>query len=550
MTDVCAFVRRHLCTATVLILLAGLSLFAPTVHAADETGTRVLVMPFAADVAPDAPGGAGAALWLGEAAPTLLVEGLGTRGVGVMARNERAAAFVRLNLPMSSALTRATTIRVGELIGASHIVFGEIRLGERMSVRARLVSLATGAEVATVEREGALEDIFDVFDDIAAELAARFERRGPPQPTPPPLALGTFETYMKGLVASAAETRQRFLEAAVREAPEDPRILMALWDVYTTLGRHDLALASANAVPAGTAFYRPARFAVALSMIELRRFEGALQLLGAMQQEQPAAAIASLLGVVQLRQGVLDGPDGAVAHFQRAVVEQPGDVRYLFNLGYAYARAGQADEALTWLREAVRVQAAAGDAHRVMSAVLASVGRWPEAERELELARLLGGTASGAPPTLSTTVPEGLEQLPDLADLSSSSVRASVVSPTQRDQEETARFHLGNARRLIAEEREREAEGELRRAAYLSPYEEEPHRLLGGIHLRAGRLQAAIEAFTVALWCRETAAGRAGLARALLENGDVDGARREAQRALVLEPGSAEARAVLEAAGR
>src|SRR5690606_14804488 len=159
MTDVCAFVRRHLCTATVLILLAGLSLFAPTVHAADETGTRVLVMPFAADVAPDAPGGAGAALWLGEAAPTLLVEGLGTRGVGVMTRNERAAAFVRLNLPMSSALTRATTIRVGELIGASHIVFGEIRLGERMSVRARLVSLATGAEVATVEREGALEDI-------------------------------------------------------------------------------------------------------------------------------------------------------------------------------------------------------------------------------------------------------------------------------------------------------------------------------------------------------------------------------------------------------
>jgi hypothetical protein len=238
MTDVCAFVRRHICAAIVLILPAGLSLFAPTVHAADETGTRVLVMPFAADVAPDAPGGAGAALWLGEAAPTLLVEGLGTRGVGVMTRNERAAAFTRLNLPMSSALTRATTIRVGELIGASHIVFGEIRLGERMSVRARLVSLATGAEAATVEREGALEDIFDVFDQIATELAARFERRGPPQPTPPPLALGTFETYMKGLVASAAETRQRFLEAAVREAPEDPRILMALWDVYTTLGRH------------------------------------------------------------------------------------------------------------------------------------------------------------------------------------------------------------------------------------------------------------------------------------------------------------------------
>ena len=89
----------------------------------------------------------------------LIVEGLATRGVGAMSRDERVTAFERLNLPMTSALTRATTIRVGELIGASEVVFGEVRLGERLEIRARLVRLSTGNELAPVEHQGALPDI-------------------------------------------------------------------------------------------------------------------------------------------------------------------------------------------------------------------------------------------------------------------------------------------------------------------------------------------------------------------------------------------------------
>ena len=101
---------------------------------------------------------------------------------------------------------------------------------------------------------------------------------------------------------------------------------------------------------------------------------------------------------------------------------------------------------------------------------------------------------------------------------------------------------------MLASDRDREAVNELRRAIYLTPYEEEPHRLLGGIHQRAGRLTEAIEEFTVALWCRETAEGRTALASALLDAGQREAAQREAARALQLDPSSADARTLHERA--
>jgi Tfp pilus assembly protein PilF len=181
-----------------------------------------------------------------------------------------------------------------------------------------------------------------------------------------------------------------------------------------------------------------------------------------------------------------------------------------------------------------------------MSALLVAAGRTTEAQRELDLARLLGSPGDDAQTfVLSAQVPEGLERTPTATDLSSTTVRRTVGGgPAQRDQEATAQFHLTNARRLLADGRDRAAVSELRRAIYLSPYEEEPHRLLGGVHQRAGLLTDAIEEYTVALWCRETVAGRVALGVALLESGQREAAHREAARALVLDPSSVDARAL------
>src|SRR5688572_3040150 len=94
--------RFHVRMPSAIAWLAMLTL--PALASAQAApGSRVLVMPFVADVEAQAPGGAGTSLWLGEAAAVLLGEGLANEGVGALTREERVAAFDRLELPMSAA---------------------------------------------------------------------------------------------------------------------------------------------------------------------------------------------------------------------------------------------------------------------------------------------------------------------------------------------------------------------------------------------------------------------------------------------------------------
>ena len=531
------------CTRGCLILA---SVLCPAVAAAQATpGSRVLVMPFSASADVGAPGGAGAALWLGEAASVVITEALTAQGVGALTRDERVAAFDRLNIAMSAALTRATMIRVGELIGASEIVFGEVHLGSSLRIRARLVRLAAGREMPVVSEEAPLEEIFALLGRVATRLSTHTGRFRPSATSVAPLPLETFESYVKGLVAATPAAQRRFLESALRQAPTDARILLALWNVRTAQGEHESALASASAVPSDSPAYRRARFAVALSLVELRRFDGAYQTLTNLAAVDRSAAVANALGVVQLRRGVPPGGTSAVSYFKRAVDEDPENTDYLFNLGYAYALAQSTTDALTWLRETVRIDVADADAHLVMSAVLVAAGRTTEGQREFELARLLG-TGREAAVVPSARVPTGLERVPSGADLPTAArLRTVAAAPAQRDQEETAAFHLSNGRALANAQRDREAINELRRAVYLAPYQDEPHLLLGRLYQKAGRLAEAVDEFTVAIWCRETVAARIELAAALLASGDRDGARPHAERALALAPGSAEAQALV-----
>ncbi len=533
-------------TRAVLAALVLAAVPAPTSRAQTGAG-RVLVMPFAVHTESAAAGAGAASRWLGEASASLLAESLSALGIPALPREDRVAVFDQLHVPMSSELTRATMIRIGELIGASEVVFGEVRLGAALSVRARGIQLTTGRQLADAIGTGSLSDLYPLFDRIAADVARSAGRATAPTPARmAPLPLPVLENYIKGLMASTPAAQQRFLESAMTQAPRDGRILTALWHVYAAQDQHEKALAAASAVPPDSPYMRRARYAVALSLIELRRFEGAFKELSALYAARRSGAVSNALGVVQLRRGDPQ-PQSASFFFERAANESPGRTDYLFNLGYARALEGDAAGALKWLREAVRHDAADGDAHLVMAAVLASGGRVAESQRELDLARLLGTSLDVVPASLSKP-PPALERVGTSPD-DSAHAPLDLTSPGQQDQAETARFHLERGKVLIAEGRDREALTELRRSAYLAPYEGEPHLLLGRLYQRSGRVVEAIDEYKIAIWSRETAAARVALGSVLVESGDRVAARIEFERALVLSPGHAEAREWLKKIG-
>lgn len=540
--------RRTICGVAGRLILLWLTPCVPAVAAAQtvpaDAPSRPLVLPFSVTVDADVPGGDGAAFWLGEAASLLVAEALEAGGAVPFARGARIEAFERLQLPRNATLTQATMIRIAELVGATDLIIGEVRLGEQLTVRARQVRLESAREAAVATSSGAAGDMYAVCRRVAAELS------GKPPADVPDMPLAAFEQYVKGLVATTPAVQERFLETARAQSGSDPRVLLALWEFYTSDGRHDRALAAATAVSRESREDRRARYAAAMSLIELHRYDEAYAVLEAMFSEIPSALVSNAIGVIQMRRGSSPQTGLPTYFLTRAVDQSPDHPDFLFNLGYAHARSRETDSAIHWLREAVRHNPADGDAHLVMGQMLASAGRMVESNREFDLARLLGTSLDVPPEGPGERVSPGLERLPTrFEETPRVRVATAVATPAQREQQELAAFHLGRGRRFVEQGDDRSALAELQRVVYLRPYDEEAHLLLGQVYQRAGRLADAVSAFRIAVWARETVTTRLRLAGALRDLGDSAAALVEARRALQLDPNSAEAKALIAALG-
>jgi predicted Zn-dependent protease len=229
--------------------------------------------------------------------------------------------------------------------------------------------------------------------------------------------------------------------------------------------------------------HRRARFDVALSLIELKRYDSAAKELAALHVQQPASAISNALGIVELRKAALPGAAlKAVPFFERAAGEGPGETDYLFNLGYAYALAGDDAHALLSLRETVRYDAADGDAHLVMATMLGSDGRAAESQRELDLARLLGTaleTALPRPPDRRSARAERA------ADRSGRRAPGGAAFASAANRRSKRPLSFTSSRAFADRRRDREAIANLQRSIYLAPYQDEPHPAAGTCDERA-----------------------------------------------------------------
>lgn len=488
--------------------------------------------------------------WLTEGAAVLLADNLNALGAGAITREERRAAFDRLQVPPAAALTDATVIRIGQLVGASHVIVGTLQLeGGTLMVRAKNIALEAARIQSNATEGGPLTDLFAIFERLSRDVAPPSARSAPGPGTEQP-PIGAFENYIKGLLAETPETAIGYLDASLRVSPQFSRARLALWDVYSDQSDYERALASVRAVPENSPYSRRARFLAGLSLLSLKRNDDAFAIYKALLDERPTAAVFNNLGVVQLRRGSTPQTGQATYYFDKAADADGDEQDYFFNLGYAYWLDRDAQAAIYWLREAVRRAPGDADAHFVLGAALAASGHGAEANREKELARRLSANYEElAKKPGGDAVPKELERIKGDVELPHAArVEEALGAAGQRDQKELARFYLDRGQRLFEQERDREALDELKRALFLSPYETRAHLLVARIDLRAGRVEEAIEALKISLWSEETAEAHAVLGAALLEMNDTAAARAEAERALALDPGSDAAKRVLERA--
>ena len=504
-------------------------------------GAPVLVLPF------DNPKQEARLAWMREGAAVLLTDLLAASGERVIDRQERLRAFDRLQLPATAGLSRASSIKVGQVVAASVVVIGTLELnGDQLVARGRVVRLDTGRLLPDVQASGALTDVFAVFSRLAQLV--RGTSAAPPvvpadrlPPSPP-----VFELYIKGLVAETPATAVAFLQQALKAAPQFDQARLAIWDLHTEASEHQRALDVLSGIRTESRYSREGRFRRSLSLMSLKRFDDALQTLRALQAAERSAAVTNAIGVAELRRTATPQPGRATYYFSQASQIDPADGDLFFNLGYAYWLDRDPRATIYWLREAVRRNPGDGDAHFILGVALRQTGATAEAAREHELATRLSSKSAGwgARAVAGDPVPRGLERLAEGLTPSATRVDSILTTAGQRDQDALAAFHLDAGRRAYQREADREAIQELRRALYLSPYLAEAHLMLGRLHLRGGRAEEAVAALKIALWSEATVAAHVALAEAYLQVPDTASARREIDRALVLDPKAEDALAV------
>jgi Flp pilus assembly protein TadD len=472
----------------------------------------------------------------------LIADDISARGLGAITRQARERAYDQLHLPTNGVLSRATVIRVGQVLGAEQVLVGDVRVdGDTLTISAQPIRIDVGRADGEITERGPLNDLFAIAQRVGRRAVPGGDLKSAPSPS-----LQAFEQFVKGLLAEQPASQATFLETALKLDPTYDRARLALWDVRTAQGDHAAALAAVKDVKGDSPIARRARFRAAVSLIGLRQYEDAYNSLKALSAERDEPAVQNNLGIVQILRGSTPETGKPAYFFTKAAKAEPDDPDFLFNLGYAYALDRDPQAAIYWLREALRRNPADGDAHLVLAAALDSAGSTVEASRERELAGQLSARYSDVARRGATEpLPRGLERVrQDLESHRDAALEQIVSTTTQRDQRDVAQFHLERGRRLFEREQDREAMAELRRAVFLSPYETEAHLLIGRIHLRAGRPREAVDALKISIWSHDGAPAHAALADAYLKLNDTSSARVEVQRALALDPASAEAKQI------
>jgi tetratricopeptide (TPR) repeat protein len=483
--------------------------------------------------------------WVAEAVADALPRALDQLGVPVVDRADRLRAHETLDIPAQN-LTRATSVRIAEALGATRIVLGSYEVADaQLTLSLRLLDVGRGALSSPLKASGALETLAPMLRGLAWDIALsgptppretrdEFVRRAPPVP------FEALRYHARGLGAPDMATRVRLLKQALALFPSYDEARLSLGRIQVQARESAAAVETLGRIPAASALSRTAHFLQGVALLDLGRYKEAAVIYSALASPEPTAAALNNYALAMLRLGQGAGQVRGSDVLRKAIDLDPGLRELPFNLGWALLMEGEAEAAAFWMRGVLREDQ--GDAHArvVLCWALRKAAHATEADEEWKL--LVGGAP--AYESLAT---------PDLAR------RFERVLPWEHplvfDEErwgdrQYAASHLGRAEKLSEAGDLTGALRELTQAAYLDPYADRIHLLLARTERRAGDTQKAVAEFRMALWVRDDPLVRAELMGLLQELGRAAEAKLEAEKVLKADPANAVARTLLGKLGK
>ncbi|MCX6622656.1 MAG: tetratricopeptide repeat protein [Acidobacteria bacterium] len=297
--------------------------------------------------------------WVGESVSETIGESLAAEGVIVLDRKDRDEACRRLGIRRGSVLTRASVIKIGEMLDAGQIVYGTFQVyeaqvpGEKRSltISARLVDPKRLKQSSEFSENGALDDLADLQTHLAWQIlrAARPQLSLTEQEfrkQRPSIRVDALEHYIRGLLAPSDEQKHRYFTQAARLDARFTQPCFQLGRLQSAKKNYAVAAEWLKKVDVSDPHYNEANFLLGVASFNLADYKAAEAAFERVVKAVPLNEVLNNLGATQSR--LQD--TAALETFQKALEGDKADPTYHFNLGYAYWKQGKFTQAAASFR--------------------------------------------------------------------------------------------------------------------------------------------------------------------------------------------------------
>ena len=297
--------------------------------------------------------------------------------------------------------------KVGKELGAHYIVTGSVRRsGERLRVNAELVDAEGGHQIWSARYDRQLEDIFEIQDQITAEIAGsvgpalsqsemRHARRRSPKSVDAWSSIHRGMWHLFHRSRDGMDKARAWAQTAIDLQP-DASIAYSLicfshmYDViyqWTSTPETSLEMAREAAEIAVALDKEDAMALTAMGFAAsfLKQHDRAISVLERAIELNPSSAIAYWALGAALAPG--GRPDEAIPMVEKAIRLSPQDPlmhEFLFALASAHFAAGRYQEAMRFAQRSLDIEAEQPGAYRVLAAANGFLGRIVDARAALE----------------------------------------------------------------------------------------------------------------------------------------------------------------------
>ena len=409
--------------------------------------------------------------WIREAVPDILNSRFTSAGFFPLTREDRLYALDHLGLPETFQPSRATALKIAEILDANYILIGSYSVNAgTLTLKSRIVDVGKLRLSDEITQTGPIAQLIPLLNSLAWQLTRKLDTSfGVAEETfraaSANLRLDAFEQYIRGETDSNPADRLRHLKKATDLNPNFTEAWLVTAKQEFASQQFEQAAVSFSKVTKTDPSALEAGFYRGLALMYSGNYPRAEEAFAAVARVLPLPEVVNNQAVALSRRS--KDAANAIPLFRQATVADPTDADYHFNLAVSLHRHGDQAESLTELAEALKLHPNDSEAKTAMEAWKANSAASDPLER---IKRTYNGAAFRQAALM-------LEQVED--------ARLAALPGPQRAQKLAASAREKLNRGLLLE-----AERGFQAALVADPNSDEAKAGLNEVHERAGTLEA------------------------------------------------------------